>query len=123
METGTGAEEACEEANLSKTPPHPNNIGKRRAVTAIDGRIVHKTVEDEIVLPQRSARHVKLIYFQKLRFEEDGRLEYRLTYYMLGFKPGARQGRWVFGQYSLMIPPKDLGRLLKEARKRGWPEI
>jgi len=108
---------------VSKYPPRPNNIGKRRSHTGIDGSTIHKTVEDEIVLRQRTARHEKLIYFQKLRFEEDGRLEYRFTYYMLGFKPGARQGRWVFGQYSLMVPPKDLGRLLKEARKRGWPEI
>jgi len=108
---------------MGKVPPYPNNVGKRSAHTAIDGRKVHRVVEDEVKLRQRSARHSKLIYFQQIRCEEDGRLEYRFTYYMLGVKPGPRRGRWVFGQYSLMLPPRELGRLLKKARKRGWRGI
>jgi hypothetical protein len=108
-----------------KLPPYPDNVGKRRAHGTIDGRRLYKTIEDEIVLVEKSKkRHIKkLIYFQKLRFEEDGRLQYRFTYYMLGFKAGPSRGRWVFGQYSLMIDPKDLTWLLKAARKRKWPGV
>ena len=102
-----------------RTPPRPNNIGKNRIITGIDGTKIHFTVEDEIVLPQGSG---KLIYFQKLRFKADNQIEYRLTYYMLGHKP-SRKGQWVFGQFSLMIPEHELSLLLTEARARGWSGI
>jgi hypothetical protein len=98
----------------------PNNIGKCRVFTAIDGRKVHRTIEDEIVRPQKTSRHEKLIYLQKMRYEEASRSEYRFTYYMRGLKKGAR-GRWVFGQFSVLIPPADLKWLLREARRRRWP--
>ena len=88
----------------------------------IDGRVRWMTVEDEIHRRQRSALRLKLIYFQQVRFDQGQRLQYRLTYYMLGVKAGAR-GRWVFGQYSLMIPASDLKALLQEARRRRWPGI
>ena len=100
-------------------PPRPDNIGKRRTFTSITGRKVHLVVKDEIIVPHGGG---KLIYFQQFQFEEDQRIEYRLTYYMIGHKP-ARRGRWVFGQYSLCLPAKELSVLLKEARKRGWPGI
>jgi len=104
---------------LMKQPPLPNNIGKRRTITSITGRKVHLLVKDEIVIPQGTG---KLIYFQKLQFEEDGHTEYRFTYYMLGHKP-SRRGRWVFGQYSLMIPQRELAILLRKARARAWKGI
>jgi hypothetical protein len=100
-------------------PERPNNIGKRRTITAIDGERLSFVVEDEIVLPQGTD---KLIYFQRFRWEEAGNVEYRLTYYMIGFKPG-KKGRWVFGQYSLMLPAAELSALLAEARRRGWDGI
>ena len=103
----------------STNPPAPCNINKRRAFTAIDGSTVHCTVKDEIVIPHGGG---KLIYLQQFQFEKDQRIEYRFTYYMLGFKP-SRRGRWVFGQYSLMLGARELAKLLKEARKRGWPGI
>jgi hypothetical protein len=103
----------------SDTPPTPNNIGKRRKIKTISGSEVFLTVVDEIVVPQGKR---KLIYFQQLQFEADSRIEYRLTYYMLGHKP-ARLGRWVFGQYSIMIPAEELSLVLKEARSRGWPGV
>ena len=98
----------------------PSNVGKRRVFTAIDGRKVHRTIEDEIIRPQKTSRHEKLIYLQKMRYEEGDRVEYRFTYYMRGFKPRVR-GRWVFGQFSVLIPPVDLKWLLREARRRRWP--
>jgi hypothetical protein len=105
-----------------KLPPFPCNIDKTRSHKAIDGRKVTYTIEDEIVQQQKSASNPKLIYFQKMRFAEDNRIEYRFTYYMLGYKTGAR-GRWVFGQYSLLIPPQDLSALLRKARQKKWKGI
>ena len=99
--------------------PHPNNIGKSRVITSIDGKKVTLVVTDEIIVPQGAD---KLIYFQKLKFESDGRFEYRFTYYMRGCKP-SRKGRWVFGQYSLMAPEREVAIMLDEARQRGWPGI
>ena len=100
-------------------PPRPDGIGKTRRIKNIHGVPVAFTIEDEIVLSQGPG---KLIYFQKLRHEPGKRLEYRLCYYMLGVKE-ARRGKWVFGQYALMIGAPDLKRILTEAKKRGWKGI
>jgi hypothetical protein len=109
---------------MSKGPSPPSNVGRRGRIEAIDGS--HRTfkIGDEIIrkqkVPEKGTR--KLIYFQQLQFEDTGATQYRLTYYMLGVKQGAR-GRWVFGQYSLLVPARHLAALLKEARKRKWPGI
>lgn len=104
-------------------PPRPDNRGKRKVIAANDGTRHTYTVEDEIVVPQRGRTRgsPKLIYFQKVRFDT-GKVEYRLTYYKIGVKPGAR-GRWVFGQYSLFIPAPELSKLLDRARAKGWDGI
>lgn len=109
---------------MKSDPPIPNSIGRRRRIHAIDGRSRYFTVVDEIIQEQPVVEQGtrKLIYFQKIKFEEDARIEYRFTYYMLGLRPGAK-GRWVFGQYSLLIPAKQLKSLLAQARKRGWEGI
>ena len=67
--------------------PYPHNVGKRRPIRSITGATVVFLVEDEIVIPFGSA---KLIYFQKIKWEEDQRIEYRFTYYMMGYRPGRR---------------------------------
>lgn len=103
-----------------EAPPYPHNVGKRRKITTIDGNHLYVVNQDEIVRPQGKAPHNKLIYFQKLRHEVNNRIEYRFTYYMLSPKEGRMLNRWVFGQYSLMIPAKDLVFLLKKARDKGW---
>ena len=105
---------------MANATTYPNHVGERLVFKAIDGRKAHRTIEDEIIRPQKTSRHRKLIYLQKMRYEEAGRVEYRFTYFMRGFKKGAR-GRWVFGQFSLLIPPADLKWLLREARRRRWP--
>jgi hypothetical protein len=81
-------------------------------------------IEDEIVCDQRitDKNTRKRICFQKIRFDDHGKVEYRLTYYMLGIKPRAK-GRWIFGQYSLMVPVKEMGFLIRGARKKKWPGI
>ena len=100
-------------------PPHPDNIGRVRKIKSINGDDVTFTIVDEIILPQGSG---KLIYFQKLQHDPGKRLEYRLCYYMLGVKE-ARKGKWVFGQYALMIDAKDLKKVLQEAKKRKWKGV
>lgn len=97
----------------------PINIGKRRKINTIRGKVVHLVVKDEIVVPSGDQ---KLIYFQMLQFEEDDRIEYRFGYYMRGVKP-SRRGRWVWGQYCLMLSEKELRVLLKKARAKGWDGI
>lgn len=96
-------------------------LPRKGSIIAIDGRRRKFTIVDEIVheqpIPERSSR--KVICLQKIQFEDDGRTEYRFTYYMLGVKPHAK-GQWVFGQYSLLIPSTILRMLLKEARRRNW---
>lgn len=41
-------------------------------------------------------------------------VEYRLGYYTI-----ARNGKWWWGQYAMMIPAEDLGPLLRQAREEG----
>ena len=109
---------------MKQTPTIPNSIGKRRNIKVITGERRYFTVVDEIScdhpVPEQGTR--KQIYFQKLRFEDTGEIQYRFTYYMLGVKAGAK-GRWVFGQFSLLIPSEHLTFLLQEARKRKWEGI
>lgn len=101
-----------------KSPRLPNNVGKRRRIINIRGETHYWRVEDEILRPQHNALH-KLLCFQRLRRESDDREEFRLGYYMLGVKPRAR-GRWVWGQYALFIPKRDLRSLIRTAERRGW---
>ena len=99
-------------------PMIPNNIGKRRKIINIWGKTVWWLIEDEITRLQSTAKH-KVICFQKIRHEKDNSIEFRFGYYMIGVKAGAK-GRWVWGQYALLIPKGDLLTLLKEAKKRKW---
>jgi hypothetical protein len=105
----------------TELPPRPVTIGKTGRVTSIDGRQRRFKVLDEVVVRQRVVDRgsSKLIYFQKIQFEQAKRMEYRFAYYMLGVKPGAK-GRWVFGQYAPMIPATELKKLLAAARARAW---
>lgn len=99
-------------------PQLPNNIGKTRTIPAIDGRIRHFRIEDEIIHPQSNSDR-KIIVLQRMKFLEEDRIEFRFGYYMIGLKPKAR-GRWVWGQFCLLIPQEDLMALLQEAKKRRW---
>lgn len=99
-------------------PPLPDNIGKTRTIPAIDGQIRHFKIEDEIIRPQGNSDR-KIIVLQKMRFIEEDRVEFRFGYYMIGLKPKAK-GRWVWGQFCLLIPQEDLIALLEEAKRREW---
>jgi hypothetical protein len=96
----------------------PKNVGKRRRIKTIFGDKRYFIIEDEILHHQHNANH-KLIAFQRIKFEADNRIEYRFGYYMKGVKSGAK-GRWVWGQFCLFIPEKDLKEVLIKAKRKGW---
>ena len=56
---------------------------------------------------------------QRIEFQEDGRIQLRLGYYIIGKKPKVL-GRWVWGQYAALLPLGDFGRLVQQAEKKGW---
>ena len=99
-------------------PALPNNVDKTRMIPSIDGTKRHFRIEDEIIHPQTNSNR-KIIVFQKMRFVEEDRVEFRLGYYMIGVKPRAK-GRWVWGQFCLLLPEEDLMAILNEARRRSW---
>ncbi len=101
-----------------KLPQFPCNIGKTKSIPTIDGRVRHLKIEDEIIRLQSNSNK-KIIVFQKMRFLEEDRIEFRFGYYMIGFKP-KRRGKWVWGQFCLLIPQEDLMALMQEAKKRKW---
>ncbi len=45
-----------------------------------------------------------------------GSEEYRFCYYIVG-KNGLMKGKWTWGQFSPMIPRRDLNKLLNQAKK------
>lgn len=102
-----------------KEMPYPDNVGSPRKWTSIYGLPVQVTIEDEVMVGQGTRPYKKLIYLQKIVFS-DGAIEYRFTYYMKGFKKGKTKDRWVFGQYSLVTPVKELRVLLAKARRKKW---
>ncbi len=103
---------------LKKWPTLPDNIGKKRKIKTIDGRILHWRIEDEIILSQTNSDR-KIIVFQKMRNLEEDRVEFRLGYYMIGVKP-RRKGQWVWGQFCLFIPQEDLVELIRRAKRKNW---
>lgn len=107
-----------EDKSSNNLPQLPGNVGKRRSIRSQKGALRHFIIKDEIVRPQSNAPH-KLIVFQKVYLEEEGRYEFRFGYYMIGVK-GKSKGRWVWGQYCLFIPRQDLLKVFNEARKKEW---
>lgn len=82
-----------------------------------DGQVLRFVILDEIRRQQTDFPE-KVIYLQKFRFE-DGRIQFRLCYYIIGKKPGMK-GKWVFGQYATMVPAGDLKWMMDEAERLGW---
>jgi hypothetical protein len=103
---------------MTAHPLPPSRIGKVTRRNYIDGRPMVYTVLDEIVyVPETNLG--KAFYLQLLRFEDDGREEMRLCYYMIGHRPRAR-GKWLFGQFAPMICRKDFDAIMTQAREKGW---
>jgi hypothetical protein len=96
----------------------PSNVGKTRTITSITGSKRRMTIQDEIIKVQSNNKN-KLIVLQKIKFDDTRNVEYRFGYYMLGVKKGAR-GRWVWGQFCLLVPAQDFRYLIRESVKRKW---
>lgn len=103
-----------------KTLDYPRTLGKEGILKDIHGKKHSFEIIGEISCWQRKSPDEKRIYLQRIK-HDDSRIEYRFTYYMLGVKPGRTKGKWVFGQYSMMIPQRELSFLLKKAKEKGWP--
>jgi hypothetical protein len=101
-----------------RNPPAPCNKGRRCPARRPEGGHFYFTIEDELYI-QQSNLPTKLIYLQKIRFESDARVEFRLGYYIIGKRPAMR-GRWVWGQFATMIPKVDFLRITRMAKRRGW---
>ncbi len=72
------------------------------------------TIKDEIVEPHGAK---KLIYLQKVEFKDNGRTEYRFTYYVIG----KGTDHWVFARNSVFVPTEILPILLEKAKEKNWP--
>lgn len=102
-------------------PPFPCNAGRRCIARRPGGGHFYFTIVDEIHIAQ-SNLPTKRIYLQRIKFESDGRVEFRLGYYIIGKKPAMR-GRWVWGQFATMIPVSDFLRITRMAKRKGWLQV
>lgn len=99
-------------------PPLASHIGHRGVLDFPDGSRQHFVIADEIQR-QHSGVDTKIISLQLLRFDEDGREQVRVGYYVIGKKPRMR-GRWVWGQFATMMPLDDFTWLVRQAEAKGW---
>ncbi|MBU6434611.1 MAG: hypothetical protein KGS09_16815 [Nitrospirae bacterium] len=100
-------------------PDLPKNVGAKRALIGINGDRRLFTILDEIHHVPASNPE-KVIYLQKLQFEDSRESEFRLGYYMVGKKAGRTRGRWVWAQFALMVHARDLRAIIQKAKKKGW---
>jgi hypothetical protein len=95
-------------------------VGKLRTRKNIKGQPFTFFVEDFVGFPSKDGR--KFICLQKIQHTAPRPArEYRFAYYMVGEKPGAK-GRWVFGQFALLLGEAELKKLLKLATKK-WSDF
>lgn len=98
-------------------PKLPDNINKRGSLRAPDGKEYHYKIVEQIHKFQ-SDDPEKAIVLQKILFD-DGRIEIRLAYYIIGKKPKMK-GQWVWGQFATLMPIKDFQAIYNEAKSKGW---
>ena len=82
-----------------------------------DDREVRYTIGDEI-RRFHDERRSKVLVLQRMDYD-DGRVELRLGYYIIGKKPKMK-GRWVWGQFAAMLPAAIFRELYQEAEAKGW---
>lgn len=112
------AVQSASHAVATPYPSLPDNVGRRTKWKNIRGELRTLTIVDEIRRVQSTALH-KVICLQKVRFDDNGHIEYRIGYYMIGVKP-RMAGRWTWGQFAILIPAKDFRWIVREAQRRGW---
>ena len=99
-------------------PALPSHIKNHGVLTFPDGSQQHFTIDDEIQRPHTGV-DTKIICLQLLRFDEDGRKQVRVAYYVIGKRPKMLD-RWVWGQYATMMPLEDFKWLIHQAEEKGW---
>lgn len=98
-------------------PELPTRLGKTTRRKTIEGHPMIYTVVDEDVFEAPSNKE-KAFSLQKLRFG-DGRIEFRICYYMIAHKPRMR-GKWAFGQFAPMMTAEEMRLIFQRARQKGW---
>jgi hypothetical protein len=73
---------------------------------------------EKVLVIERLRRSAVLGVRAFLGGAEEGDIEYRFGYYIVG-RIGRAAHRWTWGQYSPLIPHKDLDVLLAKARAEG----
>jgi hypothetical protein len=72
----------------------------------------------EVVDEVRHLYSTFVFLIQKLRFS-NGADEIRFGYYVVGKVPSVK-GRWVWGQFAPILPPREFKLLIGKARSKGW---
>ena len=103
---------------MKTTPSLSDNRGKKTSWTDIHGRKRRFLILDEIKRVQSNAPH-KAIYLQKIKLEDENRIELRLAYYIIGKKPRMK-GKWTFGQFATLMPVRDFKAIISAAKRKGW---
>jgi len=110
--------------NPLATPPLPGSrVGQRTETTNIDGTpFIYRVDEQEIFIAPSNPK--KAFLLQKLIVEcgggvPSGSAMFRIGYYMIGHKPGAR-GKWAWGQFAAMMTPEELSLIVTKMREKGW---
>lgn len=98
--------------------PIPQNIGKKGRVVDIAGQPRTFLILDEVVRPETNNPE-KVIYLQKIQFQDNQKIVYRLAYYIIGKKP-KMAGKWVFGQFATTMAAEDMVYVFQAAKERGW---
>ena len=101
----------------NEQPVLPSRKGKRGTLVDPNGGRLHFTITDEIRKPQ-SDLPSKIIVLERILFD-DGRIELRLGYYIIGKKP-KMFGKWVWGQYCTLLPVRDFTAIVSQAQRLGW---
>ena len=99
-------------------PEWPSRIGKKGKMISPDGTPLYFVIEDEIK-HEAATGPDKVLYLQKIRHLEDGVVELRFCYYIIGKSPRMK-GKWVFGQFAPFVFPVDFRAIVNEAKNRGW---
>jgi hypothetical protein len=100
-------------------PSLPSTVGKRGKARDLLGGVQRFAVLDEVRCEQ-TGYPTCILVFQRVRYDDDGREELRLGYYIIGKKEGRTQGKWCWGQFAAMAPACDFEALFKMATEKGW---
>jgi len=97
-------------------PPLPSK-GKRSWIYTVEGHpLSYEVIDEHVWSPADNAE--KALCVHRLRFD-DGHIELRIGYYMIG-KKGRGRGKWLWAQFAPMLRAADLQHLCQIAQQKGW---